>query len=53
VGLAKRPLKGVIILVYVDDLLIIGRNSFAISLVKSDLQSSFNLKDMGLVKFFR
>ncbi len=51
-GLAEGPRKEVLVLVYVDDLLITGRNSSAISLVKSGLQSSFNLKDMGSVKFF-
>ncbi len=52
IGLAKGPLKGVIVLVYVDDLLITCRNSSTISLVKNGLQTSFNIKDMGPVKFF-
>ncbi len=45
-------LEGVIVLVYVDDLLITGPKSGMITLVKVGLQAQFNIKDQGPVKFF-
>ncbi len=43
------PLKGVVVLVYVDNLLITGPNSEVIAIVKDSLQDQFNIKDLGPV----
>ncbi|KAL2922825.1 Retrovirus-related Pol polyprotein from transposon TNT 1-94 [Bienertia sinuspersici] len=40
------------ILVYVDDLIISGNNSSAISAFKEYLSSCFHMKDLGLLKYF-
>ena len=40
--------KGVIICLYVDDMLIFGTNSVSIELTKSLLSSIFDMKDIGL-----
>ncbi|XP_070026614.1 uncharacterized protein [Nicotiana sylvestris] len=42
----------VIVLVYVDDLLIIGDSLVLIQQTKDDLQSSFKIKDLGELKYF-
>jgi hypothetical protein len=52
VSRAEGHMKGVIVQVYVDDLLTARLNRAAIALVKQGLQSYFNIKDMGPVQFF-
>lgn len=39
-------------LVYVDDLIIFGNNSEAVSLFKSYLSDCFKMKDLGSLKYF-
>ena len=39
--------KGVIIALYVDDLLIFSREMKAIADVKTELQKAYNMKDLG------
>ena len=40
----------VIFLLYVDDILIVGRNVSRIDKLKKQLSKSFSIKDLGLVK---
>ena len=40
----------VILLLYVDDILIVGRNVSRIDKLKKQLSKSFSMKDLGLVK---
>ncbi|XP_019255206.1 PREDICTED: uncharacterized protein LOC109233798 [Nicotiana attenuata] len=51
-GEQKKPDDMVIILVYVDDLLIIGSNDQLITEAKEILHQQFKLKDLGELKYF-
>lgn len=42
----------IIILVYVDDLIIVGNYDQGIASVKSSLHSKFHIKDLGNLKYF-
>lgn len=42
----------VLLLVYVDDIVIIGNNEKVIKSVKLFLKSKFHIKDLGLLRFF-
>ncbi|CAN1268353.1 Retrovirus-related Pol polyprotein from transposon TNT 1-94 [Linum perenne] len=41
-----------IVLVYVDDIIIMGNNESEIKLLKSQLDETFTIKDLGLLKYF-
>jgi hypothetical protein len=41
-----------IVLVYIDDLIIIGSNETSIAKLKVDLQRQFSIKDLGKLKYF-
>ena len=40
------------VLVYVDDILIVGNDDLAITQFKEVLQSAFKLRDLGPAKYF-
>ncbi|KAG7556913.1 Integrase catalytic core [Arabidopsis suecica] len=42
----------VVVLVYVDDLIISGSNKEGIQAIKSSLHSAFDIKDLGVLKYF-
>lgn len=42
----------VVVLVYVDDLLVVGNNKAIIKQVKSFLASHFHMKDLGPLRYF-
>jgi Reverse transcriptase (RNA-dependent DNA polymerase) len=42
----------VVVLVYVDDIIITGNDSLEINKVKRDLKYSFDIKDLGKLKYF-
>ena len=44
--------KDVIIAVYVDDLLLFGRDPIAISRLKTSLNERFLMKDLGPVSYY-
>jgi len=46
------PMAKVMFLVYVDDLIIVGNDSDAISHLKATLQKRFPIKDLGNLKYF-
>ena len=49
----QRSLKGnVILLVYVDNIVVIGSNQEAISTIKRLLHSTFRMKDLGQLTYF-
>ena len=49
----KRFTAGIILLVvYVDDIVITGNDTIGISTLKSFLQSQFQTKDLGMLKYF-
>jgi Reverse transcriptase (RNA-dependent DNA polymerase) len=41
-----------VVLVYVDDLIIIGDNQVEINYVKNELKQKFDIKDLGKLKYF-
>lgn len=43
----------VVLLVYVDDIVIIGSDSTLLGRLKTDLSESFNMKDLGSLIFSR
>jgi Reverse transcriptase (RNA-dependent DNA polymerase) len=45
-------LSNTIVLVYVDDLIIIGNNEIEIELIKRNLKQKFEIKDLGKLKYF-
>jgi len=49
-----RNSKGLLtfILVYVDDLLILGSNTSGIAQLKQDLNQDFTIKDLGMARYF-
>jgi hypothetical protein len=50
--LCKTPTSLVLILVYVDDIVIIGINSSLIANLKQNIQASFHMKDLGPLTYF-
>ncbi|XP_048633027.1 uncharacterized mitochondrial protein AtMg00810-like [Brassica napus] len=44
--------KFLAVLVYVDDILIVGNDDFAVTAFKTVLQSAFKLRDLGPAKYF-
>src|SRR3954463_9524922 len=42
----------VILILYVDDMVITGSNSAAISFLKQHLQTEFEMKDLGFLRYF-
>ena len=44
--------NGIIIAIYVDDLLLIGPSLWDISLLKTELSHRFRIKDLGLINFY-
>jgi len=50
--LCKTPTGLVLLLVYVDDIVIIGIDSTMIGHLKQNLQASFHMKDLGPLKYF-
>ena len=49
----RRSTAGIILLVvYVDDIVITGNDTIGISTLKSFLQSQFQTKDLGMLKYF-
>ena len=42
--------ESIILLLYVDDMLIVGKNKMKINALKKVLSKSFDMKDMGPVK---
>jgi Reverse transcriptase (RNA-dependent DNA polymerase) len=42
----------IVVLVYVDDIIIIGNNLDEIRKVKTKLRELFDIKDLGLMKYF-
>jgi Reverse transcriptase (RNA-dependent DNA polymerase) len=42
----------IIVLIYVDDIIIVGNNLEEIKRVKMQLKENFNIKDLGLLKYF-
>ena len=53
-SLFSRNSKGLLtfILVYVDDLLILGSNTSGIAQLKQDLNQDFTIKDLGMARYF-
>ena len=41
----------ILLLLYVDDMLIVGRNLFRINELKQQLSTTFEMKDLGHAKF--
>jgi Reverse transcriptase (RNA-dependent DNA polymerase) len=41
-----------VVLIYVDDLIIVGNNLEEIKRVKDKLKEMFDIKDLGLLKYF-
>jgi hypothetical protein len=50
--LCKTPTGLVLLLVYVDDIVIIGTDSTLIGHLKQNLQAFFHMKDLGPLKYF-
>ena len=50
--LSKSKLGSIFVLVYVDDILITGNDSQGIQKLKDALQDSFQMKDLGLARYF-
>lgn len=48
----KQGTEMVIILIYVDDLLIIGSNSSSVQDEKMTLHNQFKVKDLGELRYF-
>jgi hypothetical protein len=46
------PKETLVVLIYIDDLIISGNNSKAISRLKATLQHCFPIKDLGRLKYF-
>jgi len=40
------------VLVYVDDLIIMGSNETSVAKLKANLQRQFSIKDLGKLKYF-
>ena len=44
--------EGTIVALYVDDVLITGRNKAAIQRIKDSLNAKFNISDLGLYSYY-
>jgi len=47
-----KTTKGIVLLVYVDDIVIIGTDTALIFQLQERLQSSFHMKDLGPLQYF-
>lgn len=48
----KNEFTHIIALIYVDDILLMGNNNDKLEEVKAYLQTQFNIKDLGPLKYF-
>ncbi|KAJ0565281.1 putative RNA-directed DNA polymerase [Helianthus annuus] len=48
----SKPSVFVVLLVYVDDIIVTGNNNLEINKVKALLSSNFQIKDLGILKYF-